>query len=59
MLAFPETQRRVQEDIDGVVGQYRSPTLEYKRTLPYCATVFKETFRWQRVAILEDCRTPR
>jgi cytochrome P450 len=51
-VAFPEAQRRAQEEIDSVVGRDRSPTLDDEAKLPYCAALLKETFRWRTVAIL-------
>lgn len=50
--AFPEAQKKAQEEIDRVVGQDRSPTIEDEANLPYCAAMLKETFRWRSVAIL-------
>src|SRR5579862_2299138 len=52
MCAFPEAQRKAQEEIDRVVGRGRSPTVEDEANLPYCAALLKETFRWRSVAIL-------
>jgi len=51
-VAFPEAQKKAQEEIDRVVGQGRSPTLEDEPKLPYCAAFVKETLRWRSVAIL-------
>jgi cytochrome P450 len=52
LCAFPEAQRRAQEEIDSVIGQDRSPVLSDEPRLPYCAALLKETFRWRSVAIL-------
>lgn len=51
-IAFPEAQRKAQEEIDRVVGRERSPTPEDEPNLPFCAALLKETFRWRSVAIL-------
>jgi cytochrome P450 len=50
--AFPEAQRKAQEEIDRVIGRDRSPTLDDEPNLPYCAAMLKETFRWRSVTIL-------
>jgi cytochrome P450 len=50
--AFPEAQRRAQEEIDSVIGQDRSPMPADETNLPYCAALVKETLRWRSVTIL-------
>uniref|UniRef100_A0A0W0F754 Cytochrome p450 n=1 Tax=Moniliophthora roreri TaxID=221103 RepID=A0A0W0F754_MONRR len=42
MLAFPDVQRKVQAEIDAVIGQSRIPTLADMENLPYMRAVVKE-----------------
>ncbi|KAJ9610229.1 hypothetical protein H2200_005006 [Cladophialophora chaetospira] len=48
--AFPEVLPRAQEELDRVVGSYRSPGLDDE--LPYIRAFCKEVFRWRSVAII-------
>jgi hypothetical protein len=48
--AFPEVLPRAQEELDRVVGSYRSPSLD--DDLPYIRAFVKEVFRWRSVAII-------
>ncbi|KAK7420803.1 hypothetical protein QQX98_002607 [Neonectria punicea] len=50
MTAYPEVQRKAQEEIDRVVGQDRLPTLSDRDNLPYLDAVVKEALRWHPVA---------
>uniref|UniRef100_A0A0W0GB88 Cytochrome p450 n=1 Tax=Moniliophthora roreri TaxID=221103 RepID=A0A0W0GB88_MONRR len=47
MLAFPDVQRKVHEEIDTVIGQTRVPTLADMENLPYVRAVVKEVLRWR------------
>ncbi|ESK85384.1 cytochrome p450 [Moniliophthora roreri MCA 2997] len=47
MLAFPDVQRKVQAEIDSVIGQSRIPTLADMENLPYMRAVMKEVLRWR------------
>ncbi|ESK85381.1 cytochrome p450 [Moniliophthora roreri MCA 2997] len=47
MLAFPDVQRKVQAEIDAVIGQSRIPTLADMENLPYMRAVVKEVLRWR------------
>jgi len=50
MIAFPEVQHKARTEIDTVIGDSRIPEwLDYK-SLPYVATVVKETMRWRPTA---------
>jgi len=40
--AYPEIQRKSQEELDRVVGRDRLPTIEDEKNLPYCQAVIKE-----------------
>ena len=50
MIAYPDKQRKCQEELERVVGRSRMPTFEDRASLPYiCATV-RELLRWRPVA---------
>lgn len=48
--AFPEALPKAWEELDRVVGAYRSPGLD--DDLPYVRAFTKEVFRWRSVAII-------
>lgn len=48
--AYPEIQRKAQEELDRVVGRSRLPGVEDEKDLPYCRAIIKEV----RV-LLTDC----
>jgi cytochrome P450 len=52
MIAFPEVQRKAQAEIEAVIGEARIPVWSDYDTLPYVATVVKETMRWRPTAPL-------
>ncbi|KAK7031112.1 hypothetical protein VNI00_013717 [Paramarasmius palmivorus] len=52
MVAFPEAQRKAQEELDRVVGPHRIPTLDDIEELPYVKAVIRETHRFRPVAPL-------
>uniref|UniRef100_A0A0W0F5Y3 Cytochrome p450 n=1 Tax=Moniliophthora roreri TaxID=221103 RepID=A0A0W0F5Y3_MONRR len=54
MLAFPDVQRKVQAEIDAVIGQARIPTLADMENLPYMRAVVKEVLRWRPPVPLGD-----
>ncbi|XP_033115782.1 cytochrome P450 2F5-like [Anneissia japonica] len=45
MLVFPDVQRKVQDELDNVVGRDKSVTLSDKKDLPYTQAVIKEILR--------------
>ncbi len=48
MIAYPQVQKRIQNEIDEAVGRNRLPKLSDKPSLPFtCATIF-EIQRWTR-----------
>ncbi|KIY64170.1 cytochrome P450 [Cylindrobasidium torrendii FP15055 ss-10] len=49
MLAFPEHQRRAQEELDRVVGRTRLPAFSDIDQLPYIHALIRETMRWRPV----------
>ncbi|KAH9927368.1 cytochrome P450 [Amylocystis lapponica] len=52
MLLYPEVQRKVQEEIDHVVGLDRLPEFSDQRSLPYVTAVVKEVLRWRPIVPL-------
>ncbi|KAJ3758863.1 cytochrome P450 [Lentinula raphanica] len=52
LIAFPEVQRKGHEEIDGIVGDQRTPTLDDVPRLPYMQAIIKETHRMRPVAPL-------
>lgn len=46
MIQFPTVQKKVQVEIDRVVGSERFPTFEDQPDLPYLHAVMLETLRW-------------
>lgn len=49
MALYPSVQKRVQNEIDGVVGTDRLPTYEDRPSLPIVEAVVRETLRWRPV----------
>ncbi|KZT07800.1 cytochrome P450 [Laetiporus sulphureus 93-53] len=43
--AYPEIQKKAQEELDRVVGRNRLPTVEDEKDLPYCHAIIKEVER--------------
>jgi cytochrome P450 len=52
MTKWPEIQKKAQEEIDGMVGEDRSPVWSDYAKLPYVAAIVKESMRWRPVAPL-------
>ena len=52
MLHNPTAMRKVQEELDRVVGRNRFPTFEDQASLPYLDAFIKELNRWQPIAPL-------
>jgi len=46
MVLFPEVQKRVQAELDSVVGRKRLPTFEDRASLPYLEATIKESLRF-------------
>ncbi|KAI0049923.1 cytochrome P450 [Auriscalpium vulgare] len=47
MIAYPDTQRRAQAELDAVVGRDRLPTFADLPYLPYLRALVKEVLRWR------------
>ena len=52
MTAYPEVQRKAQEEIDRVVGSDRLPNIRDREDLPYVNAIAKEVLRWHPVGPL-------
>ena len=53
MVQYPDVQRKIQEELDAVIGKGRIPDYdEDESSLPYLSAVVKECFRWNQVAPL-------
>jgi len=50
MVNYPETQRKVQAELDEVVGPNRLPTFKDRPNLPYLNAVILELMRWKHFA---------
>ncbi|KIK66610.1 hypothetical protein GYMLUDRAFT_157089 [Collybiopsis luxurians FD-317 M1] len=50
MVKYPEYQKKVQEELDRVVGNDRLPDFRDRDSLPYVQAVVNEVLRWQPVA---------
>ncbi|EAU87749.2 cytochrome P450 [Coprinopsis cinerea okayama7 len=46
MVLHPDVLKKVQTELDQVVGNHRLPTLEDRPSLPYFECVLKEVLRW-------------
>jgi cytochrome P450 len=46
MTMYPEVQRKIQAELDSVVGTDKLPTFADRDSLPYLATAMKEIIRW-------------
>ncbi|KAI0031850.1 cytochrome P450 [Vararia minispora EC-137] len=49
MLAYPDCQKRAQDELDAVVGRHRLPTFSDFPHLHYIRAVVKEALRWRPV----------
>ena len=47
MIAYPDVQKKCQEELDRVVGRSRMPTFRDKESLPYIRATVRELFRWR------------
>ncbi|PRD21741.1 UNVERIFIED_CONTAM: Cytochrome P450 2J2 [Trichonephila clavipes] len=49
MAAYPEVQKKVQAEIDNVVGRERMPSWDEHEKLPYTEAVIMELMRWRTI----------
>jgi len=47
MIAYPEKQKKCQEELDRVIGSSRMPTFEDQDHLPYVNATVRELLRWR------------
>ena len=47
MIAYPEVQKKCQEELDRVIGRSRMPTFRDRERLPYIRATLRELFRWR------------
>ena len=47
MIAYPEKQKKCQEELDRVIGHARMPTFEDRNNLPYVNATVRELLRWR------------
>ncbi|KAH6695143.1 cytochrome P450 [Plectosphaerella plurivora] len=52
ILVWPEVQRKIQEEIDRVVGPDRLPNMDDYDDLPYVRSCIKESLRWMPTVVL-------
>ncbi|CAH2237603.1 cytochrome P450 18a1 [Pararge aegeria] len=58
MLRNPDVKRRVQEELDNVIGRERLPTIEDMPNLPYTETTILETLRMSSIVPLATTHSP-
>ena len=55
MIAYPDKQRKCQEELDAIVGRSRMPTFADWDNLPYVHATVKEVLRWRPVVPVGEC----
>ncbi|XP_071452659.1 methyl farnesoate epoxidase-like [Hetaerina americana] len=58
MILYPEAQKKVQQELDEVIGKDRLPSLEDRARLPYVEATIYEVFRLSCTAPASLPRTP-
>ncbi|KAF8954901.1 cytochrome P450, partial [Flammula alnicola] len=56
MALYPDVQRKIQAEIDSIVGRRRMPSIQDRPELPYTCAAVKETMRWRPAAPLGVAR---
>ncbi|XP_022258486.1 vitamin D 25-hydroxylase-like, partial [Limulus polyphemus] len=59
MAAYPDVQKRVQNEIDSFIGRERLPSWDDHLHLPYTQAVLYEAQRWQTIVPLSLLRYTR
>ena len=59
MIAYPEKQRKCQEELERVIGRSRMPTLADQDSLPYVRATVRELLRWRSVGPLGELSNQR
>lgn len=57
MIHHPDVQKKIQEELDDVIGTERMPTMEDKQSLPYSVATLQEVERLSSVAPLSLARS--
>jgi cytochrome P450 len=52
LIAYPDKQKKCQEELDAVIGHARMPTFEDMDNLPYLKATVREALRWRAVTPL-------
>ena len=47
LVAYPNKQKKCQEELDTVVGRSRMPAFEDRDNLPYLKATVREALRWR------------
>lgn len=55
LVAYPEVQKKAQEEIDRVIGSDRAPVLDDIENLPYCQAIILEVGKGDRHTGSEKC----
>ncbi|KAI9508275.1 cytochrome P450 [Russula earlei] len=58
MIAYPEFQKRAQDELDTVVGRSRTPSFADAPSLPYIQALIKESLRWRPALPMGIPHTP-
>ncbi|XP_071452669.1 methyl farnesoate epoxidase-like isoform X2 [Hetaerina americana] len=58
MILYPEAQKKVQQEIDEVIGKDRLPSLNDRTRLPYVEATIHEVYRLSSIAPASLPRTP-
>lgn len=58
MLRNPHVKKRVQEELDSVVGRDRVPSIEDMTNLPYTEATIMETLRMSSIVPLATTHSP-
>ena len=58
MIAYPEVQKKCQEELDRVIGRSRMPTFKDRESLPYIRATLRELLRWRTPAPIGEQYKP-
>lgn len=47
LVAYPDKQKKCQEELDAVIGRSRMPAFEDRDNLPYLKATVREVLRWR------------